>query len=365
MHKGYPEKRNIISTNKSSRSRLIQVYDFYKILDYINFKINRKINRFYHNSFHDKISFPNADVYHFFNGINYGDKPWLSTFETILPRYVYPKKSHKAVEVLARDNCKKLLAFSEFNKNMQLSFLKENFPNHLDSIKDKIEVLYSPQNVNPNCNYDRFKEIDTLKCLFVGHDFFRKGGREVYNVIENMVNEGTQIELTVVSKVTSDNYISQTGKEDEVKWKDKLTSSDFCKYHDSLPNEKVIDLMQNHHVFLFPSFQETFGYVVLEAQSNGLPVVSTAIRALPEINNNECGWLIEVPQNERGFADVFTYSYETISEKIEVGVKNALSDILENKNILIKKSEESVKRIRLNHNPKDYFKRLEEIYLEC
>jgi len=47
---------------------------------------------------------------------------------------------------------------------------------------------------------------------------------------------------------------------------------------------------------LLPTCAETHGDVVLEAQANGCPVITTDIRTLPEINPSEIGYLIEVPK---------------------------------------------------------------------
>lgn len=43
--------------------------------------------------------------------------------------------------------------------------------------------------------------------------------------------------------------------------------------------------MKKAHVCLLPTWMDTFAYSVLEAQACGTPVISTSLRALTEINN--------------------------------------------------------------------------------
>jgi glycosyltransferase involved in cell wall biosynthesis len=362
VHKGYNEDRNII--NSSSKVHLyLKVFDLYKLRDFIYFKRFKKTNHSLHNSFDDRFSYSKADVYHFFNGVNFGDKPWISTFEGILPRFGNNKiMERKAIKAILKSNCKQLIAFSEFNYQMQLSFIQREYPEAFDIIKSKTQIILPPQDTSQFINHDRFNNIQTLKLLFVGHDFFRKGGREVFNVVENLVKKGHKVELTIVSKLQSDNFITDTSSKDSELWRNKIKQVTFCKYHQQLPSNDINILMRESHLLLIPSLQDTFGYVVLEAQSNGLPVVSTSIRAFPEINNDSCGYLINIPQTDKGFADVYSNGYDVISDKLSREITEILTSVLANSNELLMKSENSVKRILAHHNPKEFFRKIDLIY---
>lgn len=361
VHNGYPEDRNIKSV-QDANVKFIKVYDIFKFFDFFYFKLFKKTNLFFHNSFSQFFSFPKADVYHFFNGISYGTKPWISTFETILPRYNQNYKlTYIAVKAMAKPNCKKLIAFSKFNKELQITYLRNNFPEHADSIISKIEVIYPPQSLINDGNMKRFENTDSLKVLFVGHDFFRKGGREVFRAIEQLVNKGASIELTIVSKLNTDNWISFTNKNDKIDWKLKLENTEFCRYFDYLPNHEVLNLTKNAHILMLPSLQETFGYSVLEAQSCGTPVVTTSIRAFPEINNNECGWVIDVPQTEKGMVDI-SLGHDYISNIIIEQLKEIIISLT--KEELHIKSKKSIDRISGFHNIENFSKKNAEIYFD-
>lgn len=362
IHRGYNEKRNFLSL-KSSEFSFKKVVDYYKAIDFLKFKLYKKLDYYHHNSFNDKLSINKVDMYHFFNAVNFGKQSWVSTFETTIPRYgAEATKVEKALKALSDDNCKALIALSEFNKKLQLSFVKKTNIHLYNKISDKIQVLYPPQAIVSNGDLSRFDSIEKLKILFVGHDFFRKGGREVFNAIEKLNATGANIELTVVSKMTTDSWITFTNQSDMIEWREKLLSVSFCNYHNSLPNKEVVSLMNSNHVFMVPSLQETFGYVVLEAQACGLPVVTTSIRVFPEINNDECGWLIDVPQTEKGFADVYSDGYEKISVLIQSGIEGVLNELVNDSKGLRLKAESSLERIRKQHNPESHSKALLEIY---
>lgn len=57
--------------------------------------------------------------------------------------------------------------------------------------------------------------------------------------------------------------------------------------------EKLRDLYRQSDIFLFPSFFEGFGLVILEAMACGLPVLASTHSAAPDILNSNCGWLLD------------------------------------------------------------------------
>ncbi len=50
--------------------------------------------------------------------------------------------------------------------------------------------------------------------------------------------------------------------------------------------------MRTADIGMLPSYADTYGFSVLEAQA-GNAVITTDIRALPEVNNPAVGWLIK------------------------------------------------------------------------
>jgi glycosyltransferase involved in cell wall biosynthesis len=123
--------------------------------------------------------------------------------------------------------------------------------------------------------------------------------------------------------------------------------------------------MNENHVLLLPSFHETFGYIVLEAQANGMPVITTDISAFPEINNNECGWLIELPKTHHGFADVYSNDVKWLSEMIVNGLTKILTSVIDEPEVIKSKSELSFNRVLIQHSIENFSLKLSQIYIDA
>lgn len=71
------------------------------------------------------------------------------------------------------------------------------------------------------------------------------------------------------------------------------------RYIERMEREEIAKLFSSASVFLFPSLQEPFGLVVVEAMACGLPVIVSASGAFPElVKDDEDGFLIPVGGRE-------------------------------------------------------------------
>jgi glycosyltransferase involved in cell wall biosynthesis len=67
----------------------------------------------------------------------------------------------------------------------------------------------------------------------------------------------------------------------------------------SLPHHEVLREMQRHDVLVFPSLFEGFGLVIVEAMSQGLPVITTSNTVGPDIiESGSNGFLIPIRSSE-------------------------------------------------------------------
>lgn len=67
---------------------------------------------------------------------------------------------------------------------------------------------------------------------------------------------------------------------------------DAVSFAGALPRAKVAEAMRTADLFVLPSMSETFGTVVAESLCSGLPVVATAVGALPELVGSQDGTLV-------------------------------------------------------------------------
>lgn len=131
-----------------------------------------------------------------------------------------------------------------------------------------------------------------LKVLFVGGLGQRKGLSYLLKAIEML---GDSVELTLIGMKTVENCAP--------------LNQALRRYHwvPSLPHDEVLREMHRHDVFVFPSLFEGFGLVILEAMSQGLPVIATEHTAGPDlIEEGRSGFIVPIR------------SAEAIAEKLEL-----------------------------------------------
>lgn len=106
-----------------------------------------------------------------------------------------------------------------------------------------------------------------------------------------------------------------------------------------------IKLYHTHSIFVFPPIQpEGLPWVVLEAMSAALPVITTAQGTIPEVvEDQKSGFIIEpTPEN----------------------IANKICYLLENPNIAKEMGEKGSQRIKEHFSEELYFERLKKVFLE-
>ena len=110
--------------------------------------------------------------------------------------------------------------------------------------------------------------------------------------------------------------------------------------------------MKTCDIAILPTWADTYGISVLEAQTCGLPVITTDSRALPEINNNQVGWLIKVPQNRLKEALYTTPEQrQNLGDAIRLGLEATIREIVANPEQISQKGELALEKVRKDHDP--------------
>lgn len=380
----YTVKRIIL--NKVPGFDYIPVKDLYSMTRKWALRFNRLFEKTLFSTFNLNNQFEDfdlnkVDVLHFSNGISYGKTPWVSQFETILPRFDYllqrdkpavvknkrnQAMTQRGLEALAGDACKAIIAWSENAAKNQRNLLSE-FPSEIaEAILSKMIVLAPPQDaLVDEVTVRTYSKENSIRFILVGAGFFRKGGREILNSFEKLVKEEElPIKLVLVSRLHRDYYAAHETEADIAWAKEKIqTNSDWIEYYETMPNQQVLELLKACDVGLLPTYADTYGFSALEAQSAACPVISTDVRALPEINNTELGWLINVPKNELGEAYYQTpEDRQVLSERIQSGLEHIIRGIAQEPNIIAKKGQAALEKIKAQHDPVRYGEALREIY---
>lgn len=384
----YIYKRNIIGIVDNAKYR--KVHGIFSLINNVPDLINRIIRSDLfpvidlRNQFND-FNINKVSLYHFINSISYGCTPWITTFETVLPRFgctlschhghepgyaplINETKVRKALAAISHDSCKRIIAMSQCNLDMQKDLLT-HFPEYKDKIESKLMVLHPPQRPLV-CDYSD-KNLGTdgkLKLMFSGHSFFRKGGMEIIETLGKLRKQyDYEFTLTIVSSLSIDNYATRETPNDVLRARHFISqNSDWIDYFPGLPYEKFLDLMKKSHVGLLPTYAETYGYSVLDFQAAGCPVITTNVRALPEVNDNKKGWIIDIPKNRLGEA-LYTTKEDRhiISDLIREGLERVIHEIFSDRKLIVAKSNNALLGIKEKNSFDDYARRMKEIYIEA
>ncbi len=147
----------------------------------------------------------------------------------------------------------------------------------------KVKVIPFGANIDCNRKWADVKEIvnsrspSECKLLFLGVDWYRKGGDLAFSIAKELNRQGVVTRLTVVGcepKLT----------EPQPEW---LRALGFIS-KSSNEGRKLLDkLIAESHFLIVPSRAEAYGVVFCEANSFGVPCLATSVGGIPTIIHND------------------------------------------------------------------------------
>ncbi len=200
-----------------------------------------------------------------------------SSRATTLNPWLYKIKllGYNFIVSMAAKRAKKIIAVSEFTKSDIVRLLKIR--------RDKISVVYEgvdlPVQANLDCQAvaDKFG-LDKDFLLYVGSAYPHKNLEKLIEAYFLIEKESQKLQLVLAGKK---NFFYKRLEE----WlKEKYGDrADQVILTDYLTDEELVCLYDQAKLYVFPSLIEGFGLPPLEAQSYGLPVLSSDKSCLPEI----------------------------------------------------------------------------------
>ena len=145
----------------------------------------------------------------------------------------------------------------------------------------------SPENHQTLSNQDQNMKDSTMRLLYVGRIVRSKGLRDAIAALALLKQRNTLIDLHLdvlgdgPDRAACETAVLEAGLNHVV------------TFHGRVPRQQVDDFYQQSDVFIFPSFREPSGNVVLEAMSWGLPVITSTIGGPGHVVTNDCGITVE------------------------------------------------------------------------
>jgi glycosyltransferase involved in cell wall biosynthesis len=152
----------------------------------------------------------------------------------------------------------------------------------------KVKVIPYGANIDCNRKLADVKELinsrspSECKLLFLGVDWYRKGGDVAFSVAKELNRQGIVTRLTVVGckpKLT----------EPQPEW---LRAPGFISKSSNEGRELLDKLIAESHFLIVPSRAEAYGVVFCEANSFGVPCLATSVGGIPTIIHDDINGMV-------------------------------------------------------------------------
>ncbi len=162
-------------------------------------------------------------------------------------------------------------------------FVKDSLINDYGISQDKIKVIGAGPNLNYFPDFNN-KQYDGKTILFIGKDFYGKGGKIMLEAFQMVRKKIPNTRLIIIGDPKEKLPIYQEG----VEIKGFINSKDIGEFY------------QEASIFALPTLREAFGLVFLEAMAYGLPCIGTDIEAIPEIiENGKTGFTVPILDSKK------------------------------------------------------------------
>ncbi|MBQ9671832.1 MAG: glycosyltransferase family 4 protein [Prevotella sp.] len=195
--------------------------------------------------------------------------PEMSGFTNEMSIYT-PKKIQEAEDELRGTDY--YIAASSFTKQT----LVENGA-------DPLKIFVAPYGVDTSKYPFKDRVVPkTVQFVFVGSFVERKGAFYLLQAVKRLEEEGLNFRLKIISRfVGNESLLKQLG----------IRSVEVLY---NVSHSELISNLHNSDVFVFPSLFEGFAFVIVEAMSSGLPVITTPRTCgFDVITEGEEGFIIE------------------------------------------------------------------------
>lgn len=195
----------------------------------------------------------------------------------------------KGVDEFVSTSPVKLSLTRFFLKNVNLILLTPMLEKDFETVRTFQNTFFLPNGVENRLDENsfstlisaKFKDIDTLECLYLSNMIKSKGYFEVLKLANEVKTDNIHFNFAGGWQSAEDekeffDYITENGLEDSV------------TFHGFVHAAQKDALLKKSHLLLFPTRYkaESFGLVIIEAFSFGLPVIATDEGSIPSIIDN-------------------------------------------------------------------------------
>lgn len=313
LHMGYGGVENAIATQASMLSKKynVEIISLYKQEYQIPFKLDDKVKVTYLlNTVSNRQEFiDNLKHFHLIKTLKEGIKSIyillnknskiikylinsdakiiISTryeFSKLLNKYGR-KDTLKISEQHVYDISDKYIA--KLNKLKNIDYLMPVSKNLLDEYKGKVHIKmqYIPLALNYYPKDDELSQVNNKNLIAIGRLDKVKGFADLITIMDILVDKDSEIKLNIFGDGPEKESLQELIKEKHLEKNIKLWG--FKKY------TFIKDYLKSSSLYLMTSFEESFGLVVIEAMSYGIPCIAfDSAKGVLDVINEDNGYLI-------------------------------------------------------------------------
>lgn len=235
-------------------------------------------------------------------------------------------------EKLAAHWCEKIICVSEFDKNLALR--------HKIASVDKFVVIHNGVEIEAiKAGHDdkgsREAEEANITIVFVGRLAEQKDPLLLLKAFNNLPQDlKNKSQVSIIGEGPKRKELEEFIKE--------RTSEQKVSLLGHIPREKVFEFLRKSDIFVLVSHWEGFPYTIIEAMSAGLAIIASDVGGAKEALDEHCGILVK-----RGD---------------ELGLTNALEQLLKNPSLIKKMGEAARKRVEQEFSLEKMLKETKQIY---
>lgn len=267
------------------------------------------------NRIHDKLEgltvyrpqpFRRVDLIHAYNRIPLRQTvPFVIGFESHLPRafdFEHSAWYRWLRGKLAGERCGRIIGLSRH--------AVEVFKDHhgdwegFERLERKLTHIY-PNMILPDAPAigEAHEDLSTIRLVFVGGDFARKGGCSAVRLAQMALERGAPVEVTIISALSMGPGV-WTDVQDESFYEPyrALLKLPNVRFLGKAPFATVLEEMARAHFHILTTFGDTFGFSSIDAMIHGAPVIGTRQAAMPEfIIDGDTGILLDLETDRHGY----------------------------------------------------------------
>ena len=182
--------------------------------------------------------------------------------------------------------------YKRFFKGIKVIQLSERLYPDIAAYVNRDDVLFCPNGIpDPSPSMSQCRENSVCHILYLSHLLVSKGILDLLDACRMLQEQGCRFVLDIAGGESAE--ISSARLQTEIA---NRQLSDRCICHGWVSGTVKDQVFSHADIFAFPTCNEAFGLVALEAMSRSVPVVCTDEGALPDIvADGESGYI--VPRN--------------------------------------------------------------------